>query len=160
MEQTVIYLEPGSAGLSANATYLLLCQQVRREVFVKGQGVPESIDFDGKDTSCGHFLLLDGEQAVGTLRIRATEEGTKLERIAILSTYRGLHLGELMVRCALSVAPPPVYIHAQVRSEGFYQKLGFIAEDPTIFYEADIPHKTMIWPHGQGASPCPITIPS
>jgi predicted GNAT family N-acyltransferase len=160
MEQTVIYLEAGTAGLPTNSAYLSLCQQVRRSVFVKEQGVDETIDFDGKDPDCAHILLLFGDDAVGTLRIRATDEGTKLERIAVLSEYRGLKLGELLVRCALSLAHRPIYIHAQVRSAGFYEKLGFICEDPTIFYEADIPHKTMIWPHGQGVAPCTIIRPS
>ncbi len=160
MEQTVIYLEPGSASLATNQGYLAMCKHIRREVFVRGQGVSEAIDFDGKDPDCGHLLLLAGDEAVGTVRIRVTEKGTKLERIAVLSTYRGLHYGELLVRCALSVVHGPVYIHAQIQSEGFYQKLGFVAEDETIFYEANIPHRTMIWPHGEGVAPCLITIPS
>ncbi|MGE4453344.1 MAG: GNAT family N-acetyltransferase [Sphaerochaeta sp.] len=160
MEQTVIYLEAGSASLPTNQAYLAMCKQVRREVFVKGQGVSETIDFDGKDPDCAHLLLLIDDEAAGTVRIRKTEQGTKLERIAVLETYRGLHYGELLVRCALSVAEMPVYIHAQVRSEGFYGKLGFIVEDDSIFLEANIPHRTMVWPHGKGVAPCPITIPS
>ncbi len=161
MEQTVIYLEAGSAALPTNAAYLALCQQVRRSVFVQEQGVDETIDFDGNDPSCAHLLLLFGEEAVGTLRIRATDQGTKLERIAVLAAYRGLHLGELLVRCALSLAYPPVYIHAQIKSEGFYKKLGFIVQDQTVFYEANIAHRTMIWPYDhQGVAPCTITRPS
>lgn len=160
MEQTVIYLEAGAASLPTNAAYLALCQQVRRSVFVKEQGVSEAIDFDGKDSSCAHLLLLFGDEAAGTLRIRKTDDGTKLERIAIMREYRKQGLGELLVRCALALADGPIYIHAQVRSEGFYQHLGFVAEDPTIFYEADIPHKTMIWPHKKGVLPCTITRPS
>ncbi|NBK20985.1 MAG: GNAT family N-acetyltransferase, partial [Spirochaetia bacterium] len=39
MEQTVIYQEAGAASLPTNAAYLALCQQVRRSVFVKEQGV-------------------------------------------------------------------------------------------------------------------------
>ena len=160
MEQTVIYLETGSASLPTNATYLALCQQVRRSVFVKEQGVSEAIDFDGKDGLCAHLLLPFGDDAVGTLRIRTTEKGTKLERISIIREYRKQGLGELLVRCALSLVSGPLYIHAQVRSMGFYERLGFIVQDLTIFFEADIPHTTMIWPHGQGEQPCYITRPS
>jgi predicted GNAT family N-acyltransferase len=160
MEQTVIYLEAGTASLPTNAAYLALCQQVRRSVFVQEQGVSEAIDFDGNDPSCAHLLLLFGDEAAGTLRIRTTSKGTKLERIAILREYRKQGLGKLLVRCALALVEGQVYIHAQVQSEGFYQRLGFVAEDQTIFYEADIPHKTMIWPHGKGVLPCTITRPS
>lgn len=157
MERTVILLEAGSASLK---TYLPSCQEVRRIVFVQGQGVSESIDFDGKDETCDHLLLLIDREPVGTLRIRKTEEGTKLERIAILPSFRKQGLGELMVRCALSMVSGPLYIHAQVRSMGFYERLGFIVQDPSVFFEADIPHKTMIWPHGQGEQPCNIIRPS
>lgn len=160
MEQTVIYLEAGSASLPSNAAYLAQCQQVRRSVFIREQGVSETIDFDGNDPLCAHLLLLMGDEATGTLRIRKTDEGTKLERICVLSEYRKQGLGEMMVRCALSLVEGTVYIHAQVRSEGFYQRLGFVVEDQTIFLEAGIPHKTMIWPHGRGVSPCTITRPS
>jgi len=157
MESNVIFIDEVQAGLKAFEPYIVMAQQVRRHVFVEGQGVSETIDFDGKDTSCAHLLLLVGDEAVGTLRIRKTEEGTKLERVAVLESYRGQKFGELLVRSALSLVSGPVYIHAQTRIEGFYQKLGFITEDPTVFYEADIPHITMIWPHGQGVSPCTIT---
>lgn len=157
MESNVIFIDEVQAGLKAFEPYIAMAQQVRRKVFVEGQGVSEAIDFDGKDTSCAHLVLTAGEEAVGTLRIRKTGEGTKLERIAVLESYRGQKFGELLVRCALSLVSGPVYLHAQVRSEGFYQKLGFVAEDPTIYYEADIAHRTMIWPSGQGVAPCTIT---
>ena len=138
--------------------YIQLCQQVRRTVFVEGQGVSESIDFDGKDSSSAHLLLLSADNAIATLRIRRTEEGIKLERIAVLEAYRGKQLGQLMVQCALGLVTGHIYIHAQIRSAGFYEKLGFITEDPTIYYEADIAHKTMIWPKNTlGALPCNIT---
>ena len=160
MEQTVIHLDAQASSLATNQGYITLCQQVRRSVFVQEQGVSEAIDFDGKDRSCGHLLLLLDDEAVGTLRIRTTAEGTKLERIAVLSSCRGQGFGELLVRCALSLVEGNVYIHAQVHSQGFYEKLGFVVEDPTIYYEANIPHRTMIWPHGRGASPCIVTRPS
>jgi len=48
-----------------NQGYLAMCKHIRREVFVKGQGVSEAIDFDGKDPDCGHLLLLIGDEAVG-----------------------------------------------------------------------------------------------
>ena len=157
MKTQLIHIQKSAAARSENHEYILQCQAVRRSVFVVGQGVHEEVDIDGKDTSCAHLLLLLGEEAVGTLRIRRTDEGTKLERIAVLDTHRGKQFGKLLVETALALVSGMVYLHAQTRSEGFYQKVGFIVEDPTIYLEDDIPHVTMIWPKGQGVTPCTIT---
>lgn len=157
METQLIYIQEHEAAKRENQKYILQCQAVRRSVFVEGQGVDEKIDFDGKDETSAHLLLLLAKEAVGTLRIRRTEEGTKLERIAILEKHRGKQLGKLLVENALSLVSGKIYIHAQLQSKEFYHKIGFVIEDPTIYYEADIPHTTMIWPKGKGVSSCTIT---
>lgn len=157
METQLIYIQESTAAKKENQKHILQCQAIRRTVFVEGQGVDEAIDFDGKDTTCAHLLLLLGGEAAGTLRIQRTSEGTKLERIAVLDKHRGRQFGKLLVESALSLVSDRVYIHAQTRIASFYEKLGFKVEDPTIYYEADIPHITMIWPKGQGVPPCTIT---
>ncbi len=157
METQLIYIQESVAAKRENHEYILLCQAVRRSVFVEGQGVDEKIDFDGKDEACAHLLLLLAGEAAGTLRIRRTIEGIKLERIAVLEKHRGRQFGKLLVESALALVSGRIYIHAQTQSKDFYQKVGFIVEDPTIYYEADIPHITMIWPKGQGVLPCTIT---
>lgn len=157
METQLIYIQESVVTKKENQKYLLKCQAIRRSVFVEGQGVDEPIDFDGKDITCAHLLLTLDNEAAGTLRIRRTEEGTRLERIAVLEKHRGKQLGKLLVQTALALVSGHVYIHAQIHSKKFYQKIGFIVEEPTIYYEANIPHITMIWPKGQGALPCTIT---
>lgn len=157
MDRELIYIQEDSAHKAENQPYLGQCQTVRKTVFVEGQGVSEAIDIDGKDTSCAHLLLLRKNEAVGTLRIRKTEEGTKLERIAVLSNHRGKQYGHLLVSTALALVSGRVYIHAQTESKDFYHKVGFVIQDPTIYLEAGIPHVTMVWPKGQEALPCSIT---
>jgi predicted GNAT family N-acyltransferase len=157
MEIQLIYIQESESAKEKSQSYIIQCQAVRRSVFVEGQGVDEKIDFDGKDRTCAHLLLLLDKEAAGTLRIRRTDEGTKLERIAVLEEHRGKQLGKLLMESALALVSDRVYLHAQTRSKGFYQRIGFIVEDPTVYYEANIPHITMIWPKGQGVSPCTIT---
>ncbi|HOE90198.1 MAG TPA: GNAT family N-acetyltransferase, partial [Sphaerochaeta sp.] len=127
--------------------------------FVEGQGVPEAIDFDGQDGSSGHILLFDTNIPVGTTRIRKTDKGMKLERIAVLPAYRKKGYGGLLVKAALSKVTGTIYINAQVASLGFYEHLGFVQEDKTTFLEAGIPHTVMLWPHGQSEALCPILEP-
>ena len=155
MSVTIYYLKKGDD----HPSYLLHCQTIRRVVFVEGQGVPEAIDFDGQDGSSGHLLLFDKNIPVGTTRIRRTDKGMKLERIAVLPTYRKKGYGGLLLKAGLSKVTGTIYINAQVASLGFYEHLGFIREDKTTFLEAGIPHTVMLWPHGQSEAPCPILEP-
>ena len=154
MSVTIYYLQKGDD----HPSYLLHCQAIRRVVFVEGQGVPEAIDFDGQDGSCSHLLLFDKNIPVGTTRIRKTDKGMKLERIAVLPAYRKKGYGELLVKAALSKVTGTIYINAQVASLGFYEHLGFVREDKTTFLEAGIPHTVMLWPHDRGEAPLDTSI--
>ncbi|WP_320128316.1 GNAT family N-acetyltransferase [uncultured Sphaerochaeta sp.] len=158
MEPNVILLQKSSLPSVSFYQNLERCQAIRKIVFVEGQNVPPDIDIDGRDPNCSHLLLLIGKKPAGTLRMRKTSEGTKLERVSILKEFRGCNYGKLLIQCALALSDLPVYIHAQVQSEGFYKTLGFQETDPTIFYEANIPHKTMHWSGTSiGVLPCNIT---
>ena len=60
---------------------------IRKEVFVKEQGVPledEFDEFDTLDAPCQHILVYYNEQPVGTGRLRIVEEYGKLERICCI----------------------------------------------------------------------------
>jgi predicted GNAT family N-acyltransferase len=127
------------------------CLAIREEVFVIGQGVPREIDQDDLEWRCGHLLLSADGVPAGTLRYRGTERGTKLERIAVLSSARGNGYGKRLVEEAIRIirtADPSilVYIHAQLASEGFYRRLGFVDDGSQVFQEAGIWHRTMVMP--------------
>lgn len=68
---------------------------------------------------------------VGTVRWRATENGIKLERLAVDSTKRGTGVGSMLVDAVVHDAQKlhgpglRVYTHAQVIAVPFYEKLGF-----------------------------------
>ena len=126
---------------------LLDCITIREQVFIKEQQVPISIEQDGKDNESGHVLLWIQEVPVGTLRFRETDEGVKLERIAVLKEYRGRHLGKLLVREGLRAVrmnglTGSMYLHAQEYAIAFYASLGF-TENGERTVEAGIPHVTM-----------------
>lgn len=122
---------------------------IRKEVFVKEQGVPledEFDEFDQLDDRCGHILVYYNDQAVGTGRLRIVEEYGKLERICLLEEYRKLGLGKVIVQALEEIAKEKgvikVKLHGQTHAEGFYQNLGYETASE-VFMEDGIPHVLM-----------------
>jgi len=123
-------------------------QRVRRSVFHIEQGVEPSLDLDGKDESADHILAYVENQPVGTVRVRYLDDQTaKIERLAVLSDFRGRGIGKRLMEEALEVAAKKqintVVIHAQDYVKSLYLKLGFLP-DGELFEEAGIAHLKMI----------------
>lgn len=121
---------------------------VRRKVFVEEQQVDPAEEYEFEEEST-HFLALNGQnEAVGTARWRQTEKGIKLERFAVLATYRNSGVGQKLMKAILddilTDEQPMIYLHAQVQVIPFYEKLGFktVGEE---FVEANIRHKKMVY---------------
>ena len=119
---------------------------IRRKVFVDEQNVPECIEIDEFETESTHILALQNGQPVGTARWRVTTTGIKLERYAVLPEYRGSHIGAALLKFTLNNidTETTVYLFSQISAVGFYKKYGF-ANRGKIFYEANIPHRKMVF---------------
>lgn len=118
-------------------------QQVRRQVFIEEQGVPESLEWDTEDTRATHLVAMDGQgKAIGTARYLPTGQ---IGRLAVLRPWRGRGVGAALLRKALQSVPsqPAPFLHAQVDAVGFYAGSGFTAEGD-VFNDAEIPHRRMI----------------
>ncbi|WP_419888266.1 GNAT family N-acetyltransferase [Neobacillus niacini] len=123
---------------------------IRKEVFVREQGVPLEDEFDQFDTLdglCEHILVYQQDQPVGTGRLRFIDGVGKLERICILEPYRKFGLGKVILATLEGIAAErgakKVKLHGQTHAEGFYKKLGYqTASD--IFMEDGIPHILML----------------
>ena len=125
--------------------------EVRRQVFQVEQGVSAEEEFDDYDDTALHIVVLDQDQGVATARVRnlGLDEGTKrakIERMAVLAPYRGLSVGRKLMDFILGHLTQQDFteakLHAQLQAQGFYERLGFIAQDP-VFEEAGIPHRIM-----------------
>lgn len=118
---------------------------VRRVVFVDEQNCPPELEWEFEEES-NHFLAtVDGEPA-GASRWRKTDKGYKLERFAVLKEFRGLGIGQELVKAVLADLPPDadyVYLHAQVQAVPLYEKFGFEKKGPE-FEEAGIMHYKMV----------------
>ncbi|RKF52512.1 GNAT family N-acetyltransferase [Bacillus wiedmannii] len=122
---------------------------IRKEVFVKEQGVPLEDEFDTYDQideACKHILVYYNELPVGTGRIRFVDRMGKLERICILKDYRKFGLGKVIIQKLEEIArnkeANKVKLHGQTQAEGFYEKLGYQTSSD-VFMEDGIPHILM-----------------
>ena len=119
---------------------------IRREVFCGEQGVDEAEEIDGLDSECRHYLARLTGDAVGTARTRFLVEdgGVKIERVAVLKTFRGCGIGKaLMIRALDDITVGPAVLNSQLQVESFYAELGFVAKGE-IFQEAGIDHVRMV----------------
>lgn len=118
---------------------------VRRVVFVDEQNCPPELEWEFEEES-NHFLAtVDGEPA-GASRWRKTDKGYKLERFAVLKEFRGLGIGQELVKAVLADLPADagyVYLHAQVQAVPLYEKFNFEKTGPE-FEEAGIRHYKMV----------------
>ncbi|MDF2430498.1 MAG: hypothetical protein JWP44_129 [Mucilaginibacter sp.] len=118
---------------------------IRREVFVGEQNCLPELEWEFEDES-NHFLAtIDGEPA-GASRWRKTDKGYKLERFAVLKKFRGIGVGQELVKAVLADLPEDanyIYMHAQIQAVSLYEKFGFEKTGPE-FEEAGIRHYKMI----------------
>jgi predicted GNAT family N-acyltransferase len=117
---------------------------VREEVFVREQGVPLDLEWDGLDSGCVHALAeSDAGEAIGTGRLLPDGH---LGRMAVLRDWRHRGVGAAVLEFLLAEARrlgiPEVVLHAQTHALPFYTRHGFVAEGPQ-FLEAGIPHRAM-----------------
>ena len=129
----------------SNKTLIEKAFQIRNTVFVQEQNVPENMEYDGLDKEAIHFLIFNKEKAVGTSRYRKTKKGYKLERFAILETYRNQGFASKLLKHMLKNIEPEkeiIYLFAQINAVKFYEKHNFtIIGDK--FMEAGIVHYEM-----------------
>ncbi|WP_437572308.1 GNAT family N-acetyltransferase [Sorangium sp. So ce542] len=121
--------------------------RLRYEVFVVEQAVPADIEVDELDEAAQHFVVLDGDEVVATMRIVPYGDALKVGRVAVRKDLRGTGLGRRLLEEAIRVAEAQgaraLVLNAQVAAAPFYRKLGFVEEGPT-FDEAGIPHTRMV----------------
>ena len=118
---------------------------IRREVFVVEQNCPPELEWEFEDESHHFLATIDGEPA-GASRWRRTDKGYKLERFAVLKKFRGMGVGQQLVKTVLADLPPDaayIYMHAQIQAVQLYEKFGFIMQGPE-FEEAGIRHHKMV----------------
>jgi len=130
------------------------CLKVRIAVFVDEQEFPLDVEIDEYDRipSTVHFLLrlLPSLEPIGTIRL--TTPNYKLSRLCVLSPYRKLRFGEVLVKAlhtyalqdgrGRSLNQISIVTHSQIPVKSFYKRLGYVDEGEE-FDEDGAPHQRM-----------------
>ena len=121
--------------------------EVRRQVFVREQGISEDLVFDGHDRGALHMVVKDGQRVIGSARVQfLADNQAKLERMAVLKRYRHKGIGREMLLFLDAVwkdkQVQQVIIHAQLEVVPFYKLCGF-DKSGLPFREAGIKHMKM-----------------
>jgi len=121
--------------------------EVRRQVFVREQGISEELVFDEHDREALHMVVKDGERVIGSARVQLLADNqAKLERMAIVKLYRRKGIGKEMLQFLDAIwrykQVRQVIIHAQFEVVPFYKLCGF-DEFGLPFREAGIKHIKM-----------------
>lgn len=119
---------------------------LRREVFVWEQKVPEEDEMDDYDLTATHFVAIEQGEVVGTLRLIFLDEHVKIGRVAVRHSFRGRGIAKALLRTAMNYATEKghvrFYLGAQSDKLGFYESLGFVAFGPE-FEDGGMPHRAM-----------------
>lgn len=128
--------------------------EIRRKVFVEEQHKKEEEEFDEYDKNAIFCVVYEENEddkikiPVGTGRLVLLEDGRyKIGRIAIKKEYRGKQYGDMVVKMLVNKAfmagASEVYVGAQIRAKGFYEKIGFQGIGK-CYIEANMPHEEMV----------------
>jgi len=117
---------------------------IREQVFIKEQGVPSTLEWDGLDQEAIHLLAITpSQQPVGTVRM--LNDG-HIGRMAVLDEWRNQGVGRQLLKDILQVARQlrlkKVFLSAQTSAIDFYARFGFVSHGE-VFMDADIAHQNM-----------------
>ena len=132
--------------LNFNDPDFSVIEDIRRIVFTDEIGILESELFDDYDKTSDHFILFDGANIVGSVRIIIIDQQLKLERMAILKKFRSKNYGKdciLQLReYYLNQGYSKIILDSIYSVRGFYKKCNFI-EEGEIFQRVGIDHIRM-----------------
>lgn len=103
---------------------------IRKDVFIKEQNVPEDLEIDDNEDKCTYFNLYIDDKAVATARIFPTaDNGVHVQRVAVLKAFRHQNLGSDLLQSIIKYSKQNnfqyVILGAQDHAQKFYKQLGF-----------------------------------
>lgn len=118
-------------------------KKLRYDTFVVERGVPEEIEFDGKDSRFLHFTLWENGEVVACLRANENGKLLHMGRFAVKKELRKNGYGKNLMEELLKYAKENDYLGVELSAVetavGFYKKQGFITIGD-YYLETGVPH--------------------
>src|SRR4030067_2331660 len=117
-----------------------LLKSIREAVFIREQGVPAELEWEGLDEGCRHALALSHSgDAIGCGRMFANGH---IGRISVLPQWRKQKVGTAIVEALLDYARAHEYkqvdVDAQTHAVPFYDSFGFAVHGEEVM-DAGLP---------------------
>lgn len=121
-------------------------KKLRYNTFVVERGVPEELEFDGKDNEFLHFTLWEEDKLVACLRVNENGKLLHMGRFAVEKALRKNGYGKILMEKLTEYAREKGYhgieLSAVETAVGFYEKQGF-SKIGDFYLETGVPHVYM-----------------
>ena len=121
-------------------------RDIRKIVFADEMGIPEHELFDKFDQESDHFIFVEQNNVIGSVRIRQVEDCIKLERMAIYEEFRWKNFGydaiSQIINYYKNKSFTKIILDSIYDIRNFYKKCGFV-EVGKIFDRVDLLHIRM-----------------
>ncbi|SDW28871.1 GNAT family N-acetyltransferase [Methanohalophilus halophilus] len=114
--------------------------QVRKEVFIGEQDIPEELEIDPIAT---HITIFDKNKPIAIGRLFKKNDMFYIGRVCVISNSRDRGFGRLVMKELIKKGKHEgaieMHLSSRIRAMGFYKKFGF-CEYEGIHYDAGIAH--------------------
>lgn len=116
--------------LGSNVGDVMISQEIRRDVFVKKQGLSPEAELDGRDETSRHIIAYYNYAPAGCCRMKLLTEGALIDRLAVLEECRGLGLSRELIKYVVSYARDEkmkkLYVRTTDSCVKLFENFGFI----------------------------------
>ena len=123
-----------------------IIRDIRKIVFSDEMGISEHELFDKFDQESEHFIFVEQNNVIGSVRLRQVEDYIKLERMAIYEEFRWKNFGydaiSQIINYYKNKSFTKIILDSIYDIRNFYKKCGFV-EVGKIFDRVDLPHIRM-----------------
>jgi predicted GNAT family N-acyltransferase len=117
-----------------NIDEMNICYKLREIVFIQELDIPH---YDEKDNSSIHFLLLENNLPIGTVRIFPDNKIAVLGRLCLLKEQRKKGAGKILMEEVINYCKKQgfekIVLGTQEQNIGFYGKSGFTVCEEKIY---------------------------
>lgn len=123
------------------------CFELRKEVFVDEQNVPQENEFDEYEDEATHIIVYDvNHRPIAAARYRSYQNKAKIERVVVVKDQRMHGIGRKLMQFIEKEAQKDGFkeaiLNGQIQAQPFYESLGYHPQGE-IFLEEAIEHIEM-----------------